>query len=203
MHSYTNPAFHPAFISRIPKPAPLPHQPLRHRSQVLRQSQQPLEELPSTSQMHPAPQQHALPAVFEHTESLSNGNDPPAQQEFRQGHSRDQHAAGAEADTQFTSPDRQQRGSASHLFQQPGHAAVSVVSEDCATPRQPAGYARGASQPGVTAQHDMHAEHADLSESQNSGVEQRAPEGSTEVDPSFGDLCRRLAAVIEVQYIIL
>ena len=206
MSAYTNPAFHPPFISRIPKPAPMhpthgsrdPSQPLGHLPAALRSSQQPLEELPSTSQMQPAPQQHALPAVFEKaaTVVLSHGLHPGhhGDQEAKTGN---QHSGPPQQQVgrQSAPADQQRHASSAHLFHQPGHEVVSVVSEDATPSSRQQDHPAGASEGAATTGEGMHA-WTDVWHQQ--GQQQEEEDGRGRCPPSFGESCRRLVAVIEV-----
>ena len=220
MHAYTNPAFCPAFVSRIPKPAPVqpPRKPgdpkqisahIKPRSPrlPLEQSQHspqdakqpagtpqpatrdplhPLEELPSTSQMQPAVP--AMPAGFE----LSlKPHRLGALQHPGQGDSNRPQQAAAEGVI-----DAQHRPtSSSHLFHQPGHAVASVVSEDAAPSSHPQEHALGVSHAGKAGLHALHAEPGAF---KHAGAAQQEGEVDEWDEPGFGDMCRRLAAVIEV-----
>ena len=107
MLAYINPAFNPAFVSRIPKPAPL---------------QPPLQELSSTSHMQPAQQQQQLASTYVFsqpghgiTSFVSNDDGPEAEPagpdplsgmhaEHAVHGAAEQHSndiGGAEADTDF------------------------------------------------------------------------------------------------------
>lgn len=185
MHAYTNPAFHPAFVSRIPKPAP--HRPPRAKDPQPDTPpgdapQQFLEELPSTSQMQPAPQLHASPAGFE-----SQGLLPSAQHAQRSAEQLDSTtSASATRQQQQDDLSVQQDDSLAQLFQRPGHEVVSVVWQDESS---------AASQPydlqaaAMTAGRALHAELH--STQQGSSAEEEEQRG-------FADGCRRLVAVIEV-----
>ena len=210
MHAYTNPAFHPAFVSRIPKPAPRhPH----HGKQDFQQcathpqlshdnpkapsgdAQHPLEELPSTSHMQPAQQSHDLPAAFGPLDQVQKAQN--AQQGAVQAYaipiSPDAHkqvnVASPSAEEQ--QHQQQQHDSSLQLFQQPGHEVVCVVWEDSAGQQHDVN-SEHAARHAVPAEH---AAHAGLD-----SIEQReAAEGGLEEQRSFGDMCRRLGAVIEVR----
>ncbi|KAL3131608.1 hypothetical protein ABBQ38_007905 [Trebouxia sp. C0009 RCD-2024] len=196
MQAYANPAFHPSFVSRIPKPAP--RQPRQAKNaqpfSPAGEGQQPLQELPSTSQMQPAVLPHALPAGFE-TRRLS--------QEAQQA----QHGAGQAdrnlltlrpavsqiASVSTTQQQREQDDSTVQLFQRPGHEVVSVVWEESHDrlheSRQHADHAAASS-----AGHAVHAGPAGHAEM---GSLQGVRDAEGQQAPDFADMCRRLGAVIE------
>lgn len=221
MHAYTNPAFCPAFVSRIPKPAPLhpPRKPgdpkqisahfkrnLRSPRLPLEQSQHnfqdpkqpaappksdardplhPLEELPSTSQMQPAVP--AMPAAFE-PHSLG-----ALQHAGEEGGDRAQQASAERlADAQHCPV------SPSHLFHQPGHAVVSVVYEDAVQSNHLQKHVVGVLPAGDDAETSTQALHAGPHTFKHMRAVQQEGEVDDWDEPSFGDMCRRLVAVIEV-----
>ena len=196
MHAYTNPAFHPAFVSRIPKPAP--HRPLQAKDPQPATTpgdaaQHFLKELPSTSHMQPAWQAHALPAGFETRKLLHDAQH--AQHSVDQG-TADLHTSRRQLD--LTAPalcsQRQQQDDSSvrqydssvQLFQRPGHEVMSIVWEDDSlVGSQQHGIQTAAS----TAGHDLHAEQQSVEQESGAGDEEQR---------QFADGCRRLVAVIEV-----
>ena len=237
MHAYNNPAFHPAFVSRIPKPAPLhpPHKPgdleqapaqpqhgrrspllpLKQSLHSLRDPKQlpgdshyshrdpkqtpwaahhsardPLEELPSTSQMQPA-----VPAVLQ-VPSLPLRLDTTQQNRGQEAAQHQQSIAEHPCDGK-----QQQHIVSSHLFHQPGHEVVSFVSEDTESSSQQQEHGTGASQADGAGQNGVCALHAGPDDSKILSCEGREgnPEGAHSDEPGFGDMCRRLVAVTEVQ----
>lgn len=237
MHAYNNPAFHPAFVSRIPKPAPLqpPHKhgdleqapaqpqhgrrspllPLKQSLHSLRDPRQlpgdphyshrdpkqtpwaahhsardPLEELPSTSQMQPA-----MPAVLQ-VPSLPLRLDATQQNKGQEAAQHQQRVAEHPCDD-----NQQQHIVSSHLFSQPGHEIVSFVSEDTESSSQRQERGTGAFQAVGAGQNGVCALHAGPDASNVLSFEGREgnPGGANGDEPGFGDLCRRLVAVTEVQ----
>lgn len=185
MHAYTNPAFHPAFVSRIPKPGP--HRPPQPKDPLSDTPlgdapQQLLEELPSTSHMQPAPQPHVLPAGLE-----SPGLLQPAQHAQHSGVQLDSVTpSSATRQQQQDDSSVQQDDSLAQLFLRPGHEVVSVVwQEESPVATQP--HERQAA--AMTAGHALRAELDGIQ--QGSSAEEEEQRG-------FADGCRRLVAVIEV-----
>ena len=197
MHAYTNPAFYPGFVSRIPKPGPQrpsqekypqPVHPLGDAAQQL------LKELPSTSQMQSAWQLHALPAGVEPTRLLHEAQH--AQHRAVQG-ATDLHTSPQQLDKTVPASSTQhqqlqddasvrQHDSSAQLFQRPGHEVTSVVWEDDSRVGSQQHDVQAAA---ITAGHALHAEHESME--QRSGARD-------EEQRCFADGCRRLVAVIEV-----
>jgi len=93
-------------------------------------------------------------------------------------------------------PDDQQRDeSSSHLFHQPGHEVVSVVSEDAAPSSHQQEHAVGVSH---TGEDGLHALHAGPGAFRHARVVQQQGGVDDWDESSFGDMCRRLVAVTEV-----
>ena len=195
MHAYTNPAFCPAFVSRIPKPAP--HRPLQAKGTQPATTpgdaaQHTLKELPSTSHMQPAWPAHALPAGFEPRKLLHDAQH--AQHSIDQG-TADLHTSRRQPDltvpalwTQHQQQDDssvRQYDSSVQLFQRPGHEVMSVVWEDDSLVGSQPGVQAAAS----TAGHALHAEQQSVEQESGAGDEEQR---------QFADGCRRLVAVIEV-----
>lgn len=196
MHAYTNPAFRPAFVSRIPKPAPhqppqaKDPQPANHPGDV---GQQLLKELPSTSHMQPAWQPHALPAGFEPEGALHEAQH--AQHGAVQGPT-DLHTSRRQLNTTApasSSQHQQQDGSSVwqhdssvQLFQQPGHEVMSVVWDDDSRVGSQHHDTQAAAR---TAGHALHAGQETVEQGSGAGDEEQR---------HFADGCRRLVAVIEV-----
>ena len=227
MHAYTNPAFCPAFVSRIPKPAPLhpPHKPgdpkqisahfkrnPRSPRLPLEQSQHnpedpkqpagtprpatrdplhPLEELPSTSQMQPAVP--AMPTGFEMSLKLHRLG--AIQHAGQEDSDRPQQEA-----AELPPDDQQRPTSSSNLFHQPGHAVVSVVSEDAVQSSHQQEHAVGVL-PADCAGDSTHALHAGPHTLKHVRAVQQEGEVDDWDEPSFGDMCRRLVAVTEVSQV--
>ncbi|DBA98665.1 TPA: hypothetical protein ACH3X1_014446 [Trebouxia sp. C0004] len=224
IHAYTNPAFCPAFVSRIPKPAPLnptrkpgdpkqtsahfkrnprsprlaleqsqhnsqdPKQPAGNPQPATRDSLHPFEELPSTSQMQPAV--HAMPAGFE--SSFKSHRLGAIQHAGQERSDWPQRAAAA-----YLADDQQRPTSSSHLFHQPGHTFVSVVSEDAAQSSHQQEHIVGALPAGDRAEDSIHALHAGPYAFKHLRAVQEEGNGDDWDESSFGDMCRRLVAVTE------
>lgn len=196
MQAYTNPAFRPAFVSRIPKPTPhrppeaKDPQPATHLGNA---AQQLLKELPSTSHMQPAWQPHALPAGFEPEGALHEAQH--AQHRAVQG-ATDLHTSQGLLDTTVPALSSQhqqhddssvwQHDSSVQLFQLPGHEVMSVVWDDDS---QVESQQHGIQAAARTAGHALHAGQESME--QGSGARD-------EEQHHFADGCRRLVAVIEV-----
>ncbi|DBA68558.1 TPA: hypothetical protein ACH3X2_013589 [Trebouxia sp. C0005] len=161
-----------------------PKQPAAPPKSDARDPLHPLEELPSTSQMQPAVP--AMPAAFE-PHSLG-----ALQHAGEEGGDRAQQASAERlADAQHCPV------SPSHLFHQPGHAVVSVVYEDAVQSNHLQKHVVGVLPAGDDAETSTQALHAGPHTFKHMRAVQQEGEVDDWDEPSFGDMCRRLVAVIE------
>lgn len=189
MHSFTNPAFRPTFVSRIPKPAPI---------QPPRDLPPPLQELPSTSHMQMGPRPEVLPAghpAQELTLHAPERQPAPGTDQLSIDQAKLQEA-GEATGLQSIDPVRllqlqhhDQQRAPGQLFARPGHDILAVISGE-----------EGPSQQQQAAAADPVGGPSQISRDATGAQEQSM--GSLEAldgdGTHFGDLCRRLVAVIEV-----
>ena len=228
MHAYTNPAFCPAFVSRIPKPAPLhparkpgdPKQISAHFKRNPRSPRLPLEHSEPNSQDPKQPSPTPQPATRDPLHPLeelpSTSQMQPAVPAMPAGFesSPKPHRLGALQHAGPEDSDRPQRAAAkhladaqqcptssSHLFHQPGHEVVSVVFEDAAHSSHQQDHVIGVLPAGGHAEDSTHALHAGPDSFKNVRAVQQEGEVDAWDEPGFGDMCRRLVAVTEVPQI--
>jgi len=222
MHAYTNPAFCPAFVSRIPKPAPLhpprklgdPKQISAHFKRNPRSPRLPLEQSEHNSQdpKHPAgtPQPATRDPLHPLEELLSTSQMQPAVPAMPAAFelSLKPHRLGALQRAGQEDRDRPQRAAAedtssSNLFHQPGHEVVSVVSEDAVQSSHQQEHVIGVLPAGGHAEDGLHALHAGPDTFKHVRAVQQEGEVDDWDEPGFGDMCRRLVAVTEVWQVLL
>ncbi len=225
MHAYTNPAFCPAFVSRIPKPAPLlplrkpgdPKQISAHFKRNPRSLRLPLEQPQHNPQDPKQPAGTPQPATRDSLHPLeelpSTSQMQPAVPAMPAGFemSLKPHRLGALQHTGQEDSDRPQQAAAEHLaddqqcptssfnlFHQPGHEVVSIVSEDAVQSSHRQEEVVGILPAGGFAEDGLHALHAGPDIFKHVRAAQQEGEVDEWDESSFGDMCRRLVAVTEV-----
>ena len=149
--------------------------------------------------MQPAQQPNALPAAFRSSDQFQEAQHAHqgAGQACASQSSPDAYhqvnIASASAERQHQHQHQQQQAKSSRqLFQQPGHEVVCIVWEDSASQQHDVDD-QHAARHAVPAAPAGHAGPDSVGQSRDVG-------GGLEQEHKFGDMCRRLGAVIEVSY---